>query len=87
MTVALNSEQMKGLFSEIVARKVHEKTYEVTLPSVQRYVEKHYDTLLKEIADYTFNMYVSSKDFKDDAEYLEERRREWAKEWEEEQEE
>ena len=78
---------MKGLFSEIVARKVHEKTYEVTLPSVQRYVEKHYDTLLKEIADYTFNMYVSSKDFKDDAEYLEERRREWAKEWEEEQEE
>ena len=84
MTVALNSEQMKGLFSEIVARKVHEKTYEVTLPSVQRYVEKHYDTLLKEIADYTFNMYVDSQDFKDDAEYLEERRREWAEEWEEE---
>lgn len=86
MTVALNSEQMKGLFSEIVARKVHEKTYEVTLPSVQRYVEKHYDTLLKEIADYTFKMYVDSQDFKDDAEYLEERRREWAEEWEEEQE-
>ena len=87
MTVALNSEQMKGLFSEIVARKVHEKTYEVTLPSVQRYVEKHYDTLLKEIADYTFKMYVDSQDFKDDAYYLEERRREWAEEWEEEQEE
>ena len=84
MTVALNSEQMKGLFSEIVARKVHEKTYEVTLPSVQRYVEKNYDILLKEIADYTFKMYVSSQDFKDDAEYLEERRREWAEEWEEE---
>ena len=86
MTVLLNSEQMKELFSEIVARKVHEKTDEVTFPSVQRYVEKHYDTLLKEIADYTFKMYVNSQDFKDDAEYLEERRREWAEEWEEEQE-
>ena len=86
MTVLLNSEQMKELFSEIVARKVHEKTYEVTFPSVQRYVEKHYDILLKEIADYTFKMYVNSQDFKDDAEYLEERRREWAEEWEEEQE-
>lgn len=86
MTVLLNSDQMKELFSEIVARKVHEKTYEVTFPSVQRYVEKHYDTLLKEIVDYTFKMYVDSQDFKDDAEYLEERRREWAEEWEEEQE-
>ena len=86
MTVLLNSEQMKELYAEIVARKVHEKTYEGTIPSVQRYVEKHYDTLLKEIADYTFKMYVNSQDFKDDAEYLEERRREWAEEWEEEQE-
>ena len=86
MTVLLNSDQMKELFSEVVAKKVHEKTDEVTFPSVQRYVKKHYDTLLKEIADYTFKMYVSSQDFKDDAEYLEERRREWAKEWEEEQE-
>lgn len=84
MTVLLNSDQMKELFSEIVARKVYKKTYEVTLPSVQRYVEKNYDKLLKKIADYTFKMYVSSQDFKDDAEYLEERRREWAEEWEEE---
>lgn len=84
MTIVLTDEQLKDAFIEFVATNVYNNVHDVTYQSVLHYMERNCETLINDTASTALRMYTSSKDFKDDVEYLEERRREWAKEWEEE---
>ena len=86
MTKVLTDEQLKDAFIEFVATNVYNNIHDVTYQSVLNYMKRNCDTLINDTVSAALKMYTTSKDYEKDIEYLEERRRDWAKEWEEEQE-
>ena len=86
MTTVLTDEQLKDAFIEFVATNVYNNIYDVTYQSVLNYMKRNCEKLINDTVSTALKVYTSSKDYEKDIEYLEERRRDWAKEWEEEQE-
>ena len=86
MKTVLTDEQLKDAFIEFVATNVYNNIYDVTYWSVLHYMERNSETLIDNAVSTALKMYTTSQDYEKDIEYLEERRRDWAKEWEEEQE-
>ena len=86
MTKVLTDEQLKDAFIEFVATNVYNNIHDVTYQSVLNYMKRNCEMLIYKTVSTAIRAYTTSKDYKKDIEYLEERRRDWAKEWEEEQE-
>ena len=86
MTKVLTDEQLKDAFIEFVATNVYNNSHDVTYQSVLNYMKRNCKTLINDTVSTAIRAYTSSQDYTKDIEYLEERRRDWAKEWEEEQE-
>ena len=86
MTIVLTDEQLKDAFIEFVSTNVSKNVHDVTYWSVLNYMKRNCKTLINDTVSTALKMYTSSQDYTNDIEYLEERRRDWAKEWEEEQE-
>ena len=86
MTIVLTDIQMKDTFIEFVSKIVSKNVHDVTYWSVLNYMKRNCETLINDTASAALKMYTTSEDYEKDIEYLEERRRDWAKEWEEEQE-
>ena len=75
MTVQVSEEQSKDLFTEVVTDGLRTEIGDVTYFSILHFVEKQYDTLIKNAVDITKELYLSSKQYKEDVEYYEEHRR------------
>ena len=86
MTKVLTDGQLKDAFIECVATNVYHNTYDVTYQSVLNYMKRNCEMLIYKTVSTAIRMYTTSKNYEKDIEYLEEQRREWAEEWEEEQE-
>ena len=86
MTTVLTDEQLKDALIEFVATNVYNNSHDVTYQSVLNYMKRNCEKLINDTVSTALKVYTSSKDYEKDIEYLEERRRDWAKEWEEEQE-
>ena len=86
MKTVLTDEQLKDAFIEFVATNVYNNIHDVTYQSVLNYMKRNCEKLINDTVSTALKVYTSSKDYEKDIEYLKERRRDWAKEWEEEQE-
>ena len=75
MTVKVSEEQFKDLFTEVVTDGLRTEIGDVTYFSILHFVEKQYDTLIKNTVDITKELYLSSEQYKEDVEYYEEHRR------------
>lgn len=75
MTVKVSEEQFKDLFTEVVADGLRTEIGDVTYFSILHFVEKQYDTLIKNAVDITKELYLSSEQYREDVEYYEEHRR------------
>lgn len=75
MTVQVSEEQFKDLFTEVVTDGLRTEIGDVTYFSILHFVEKQYDTLIKNAVDITKELYLSSEQYKEDVEYFEEHRR------------
>ena len=75
MTVQVSEEQFKDLFTEVVTDSLRTEIGDVTYFSILHFVEKQYDTLIKNSVDMTKELYLSSEQYKEDVEYYEEHRR------------
>ena len=82
MTTVLTDEQLKDAFIEFVATNVYNNSHGVTYQSVLNYMKRNCEKLINDTVSTALKMYTSSQDYTKDLEYLEERRRDWAKEWE-----
>ncbi len=74
MTVQVSEEQFKDLFTEVVTDGLRTEIGDVTYFSILHFVEKQYDTLIKNAVDMTKELYLSSEQYKEDVEYYEEHR-------------
>ena len=86
MTKVLTDGQLKNAFIEFVATNVYNNIHDVTYQSVLYYMKRNCEMLIYKTVSTAIRMYTTSKNYEKDIEYLEEQRREWAEEWEEEQE-
>ena len=75
MTIQVSEEQFKDLFTEVVTDGLRTEIGDVTYFSILHFVEKQYDTLIKNAVDITKELYLSSEQYKEDVEYYEEHRR------------
>lgn len=75
MTVKISEEQFKDLFTEVVTDGLRTEIGDVTYFSILHFVEKQYDTLIKNAVDMTKELYLASEQYKKDVEYFEEHRR------------
>ena len=75
MTIQVSEEQFKDLFTEVVTDGLRTEIADVTYFSILHFVEKQYDTLIKNAVDITKELYLSSKQYKEDVEYYAEHRR------------
>ena len=75
MTVKVTEEDFKNLFAEVITDSRRTEIGDVTYFSILNFVEKQYDTLIKNAVDITKELYLSSKQYKEDIEYYEEHRR------------
>lgn len=75
MTVQVSEEQFKDLFTEVVTDGLRTEIGDVTYFSILHFVEKQYDTLIKNAVDITKELYLSSEQYREDVEYYEEHRR------------
>ena len=75
MTVQVSEEQFKDLFTEVVTDGLRTEIGDVTYFSILHFVEKQYDTLIKNAVDMTKELYLSSEQYKEDVEYYKEHRR------------
>ena len=75
MTVQVSEEQFKDLFTEVVTDGLRTEIGDVTYFSILHFVEKQYDTLIKNAVDITKELYLSSEQYKEDVEYYEEHSR------------
>ena len=82
MTKVLTDGQLKDAFIEFVATNVYNNIHDVTYQSVLNYIKRNCEMLIYKTVSTAIRMYTFSQDYKKDIEYLEERRRDWAKEWE-----
>ena len=82
MTKVLTDGQLKDAFIEFVATNVYNNIYDVTYQSVLNYMKRNCEMLIYKTVSTAIRMYTTSQDYEKDINYLEERRRDWAKEWE-----
>ena len=82
MTKVLTYEQLKDAFIEFVATNVYNNIHDVTYQSVLNYMKRNCENLINDTVSTALRMYTTSQDYEKDIKYLEERRRDWAKEWE-----
>ena len=75
MTVQVSEEQFKDLFTEVITDSLRTEIGDVTYFSILNFVEKQYDTLIKNAVDITKELYLSSEQYREDVEYYEEHRR------------
>ena len=75
MTVQVSEEQFKDLFAEVVTDSLRTEIGDVTYFSIIHFVEKQYDTLIKNAVDITKELYLASEQYREDVEYYEEHRR------------
>lgn len=75
MTVKVTEEDFKHLFAEVITDDLRTEIGDVTYFSILNFVEKQYDTLIKNAVDITKELYLSSEQYKEDVEYYEEHRR------------
>ena len=75
MTVQVSEEQFKDLFTEVVTDSLKTEIGAVTYFSILHFVEKQYDTLIKNAVDMTKELYLASEQYREDVEYYEEHRR------------
>ena len=75
MTVQVSEEQFKDLFAEVVTDGLRTEIGDVTYFSILHFVEKQYDTLIKNAVDMTKELYLASEQYREDVEYYEEHRR------------
>ena len=75
MTVQVSEKQFKDLFTEVVTDSLKTEIGDVTYFSILNFVEKQYDTLIKNAVDITKELYLSSEQYREDVEYYEEHRR------------
>ena len=75
MTVQVSEEQFKDLFTEVVTDGLRTEIGDVTYFSILNFVEKQYDTLIKNAVDITKELYLASEQYREDVEYYEEHRR------------
>ena len=86
MTKVLTDGQLKDAFIESVATNVYNNIHAVTYQSVLNYMKRNCEMLIYKTVSTAIRMYTTSKNYEHDMEYLEERRKDLAKEWEKEQE-
>ena len=82
MTKVLTDGQLKDAFIEFVATNVYNNIYDVTYQSVLNYMKRNCEKMINDTVSAALKMYTTSQDYENDINYLEERRRDWAKEWE-----
>ena len=82
MAVVLTDGQLKDAFIELVATTVYNNVHDVTYWSVLNYMKRNCEKLINDTVSAALKVYTSSQDYEKDIKYLEERRRDWAKEWE-----
>ena len=75
MTVKVSEEQFKDLFTEVVTDGLRTEIGDVTYFSILHFVEKQYDTLIKNAVNMTKELYLASEQYREDVEYYEEHRR------------
>ena len=75
MTVQVSKEQFKDLFTEVITDGLRTEIGDVTYFSILHFVEKQYDTLIKNAVDMTKELYLASEQYREDVEYFEEHRR------------
>ena len=75
MTVKVTEEDFKNLFAEVIADGLRTEIGDVTYFSILHFVEKQCDVLIKNAVDIPTELYLSSKQYKEDIEYYEEHRR------------
>ena len=75
MTVQVSEKQFKDLFTEVVTDSLKTEIGDVTYFSILHFVEKQYDTLIKNAVDITKELYLASEQYREDVEYYEEHRR------------
>ena len=75
MTVQVSEEQFKDLFTEVITDSLRTEIGDVTYFSILHFVEKQYDTLIKNAVDMTKELYLASEQYREDVEYYEEHRR------------
>ena len=75
MTVQVSEKQFKDLFTEVVTDSLKTEIGDVTYFSILHFVEKQYDTLIKNAVDMTKELYLASEQYREDVEYYEEHRR------------
>lgn len=75
MTVKVTEEDFKHLFAEVITDGLRTEIVDVTYFSILHFVEKQYDTLIKNAVDITKELYLSSEQYKEDVGYYEEHRR------------
>lgn len=75
MTVQVSEEQFKDLFTEVITDSLRTEIGDVTYFSILHFVEKQYDTLIKNAVDITKELYLASEQYREDVEYYEEHRR------------
>lgn len=75
MTVKVSEEQFKDLFTEVVTDSLRTEIGDVTYFSILHFVEKQYDTLIKNAVDITKELYLASEQYREDVEYYEEHKR------------
>ena len=82
MKTVLTDEQLKDAFIEFVATNVYNNSHDVTYQSVLNYMKRNCEKLINDTVSTALKVYTSSQDYEKDIKYLEERRMDWAKEWE-----
>ena len=75
MTVKVTEEDFKNLFAEVITDSLRTEICDVTYFSILHFVEKQYDTLIKNAVDITKELYLASEQYREDVEYYEEHRR------------
>ena len=75
MTVKVTEEDFKNLFAEVITDSLRTEIGDVAYFSILHFIEKQYDTLIKNAVDITKELYLSSEQYKEDVEYYEEHRR------------
>ena len=75
MTIKVSEEDFKHLFAEVITDGLRTEIGDVTYFSILNFVEKQYDTLIKNAVDITKELYLSSEQYREDVEYYEEHRR------------
>ena len=75
MAVKVTEEDFKHLFAEVITDSLRTEIGAVPYVSILHFVQKQYDTLIKNAVDITKELYLSSEQYKEDVEYYEEHRR------------